>query len=163
MKALILSAGLGTRLLPHTKYLPKPLFPIAGRPLLDIIIHNLYDAGCREMIINTHHLHEQVELFASAHPYAPLLATRYETDILGTGGAMKNVADLLGSKPFLVINSDILTDIDIGEVYDFHLSHDYPATLVLHDYAIYNNVSVAKDDLIIGFHQDMGKSLPASR
>ncbi len=158
MKALILAAGLGTRLLPYTKYLHKTLFPIAGRPLLDIIIHNLLQAGCKEIIINTHHLHDQIERFIAGHKYAPLMTIRHETEILGTGGAIKNVADFWDDKPFIVINSDILTNIDIGKVYDFHLSHDHPATLVLHDCDMYNNVSVTKDNFIMGFHQHIDTS-----
>ena len=60
MKALILAAGLGTRLRPYTENTPKPLFTLAGRPLLDIIISGLIDAGCKAIIINTHHLHQRI-------------------------------------------------------------------------------------------------------
>ena len=66
MKALILAAGYGTRLRPYTNHTPKPLFSIAGRPLLDIIIDNLQKAGCKAVIINTHHLHQEIETFVAA-------------------------------------------------------------------------------------------------
>ena len=60
MKALILAAGLGTRLRPYTEHTPKPLFTVAGRTLLDITIANLIEAGCTAIMINTHHLHELI-------------------------------------------------------------------------------------------------------
>jgi len=142
MKALILSAGLGTRLRPYTENLPKPLFPIAGRPLLDIIIHNLQQAGCQSIIINTHHLSQQIDAFIASQEYAVPVLTRYEPEILGTGGAIKNVADFWDDAPFMVINSDIVTDIDLKKVYDFHLHHAHPITLALHNDPEFNTVRV---------------------
>ena len=82
MKALILAAGLGTRLRPYTDHTPKPLFPIRGRPLLDIMITNLIDAGCEAVIINTHHLHDQIESFVAQQSYPIPIQTRYEPVIL---------------------------------------------------------------------------------
>ena len=87
MKALILAAGHGTRLLPFTENLPKPLFPITGRPLLGITIEHLLTAGCTSIIINTHHLHDQIDAFIAAQNYPVPVDTRYEPLILGTGGA----------------------------------------------------------------------------
>ena len=69
MKALILAAGFGTRLRPYTETIPKPLFPIDGRPLLDIHIRRLYRAGCRALIVNTHHLHDQIADFIEISTY----------------------------------------------------------------------------------------------
>ena len=77
MKALILAAGFGTRLLPFTENLPKPLFPIAGRPLLDISIHALQQAGCQAIIINTHHLHQQIDDFIASQEYTIPVLTRH--------------------------------------------------------------------------------------
>jgi NDP-sugar pyrophosphorylase family protein len=127
MKALILAAGLGTRLLPFTKNTPKALFPVAGRPLLDIIILSLQNAGCKAIIVNTHHLSKKIDSYLLQHKYAIPVITRYEPKILGTGGAIKNVADFWDNDPFMVINSDIITDIDLKRVYDFHLNHSCPA------------------------------------
>ena len=61
MKALILAAGFGTRLLPFTKNTPRVLFPVGGRPLLDIIILSLQNAGCKAIIINTHQLYKKID------------------------------------------------------------------------------------------------------
>ena len=151
MKASILAAGFGTRLLPFTENLPKPLFPIAGRPLLNIIIHALQQAGCKAIIINTHHLHQQIDDFIASQEYAIPVLTRHEPVILGTGGAIKNVADFWDDSPFMVVNSDIITDIDLKNVYDFHLKHLHPVTLVLHDDPEFNTVSIDDKGLIKGF------------
>lgn len=151
MKALILAAGFGTRLLPYSRNIPKPLFPIAGRPLLDIIIQRLADAGCSGILINTHHLHHQIDDFLDSRQYPIPVSTRYEPEILETGGAVKNVADFWDDAPFLVVNGDILSDIDLKAVYAFHCRHPHPATLVLHDYSEFNNVCVDDDDFIQAF------------
>ncbi|MEA3428911.1 MAG: nucleotidyltransferase family protein, partial [Thermodesulfobacteriota bacterium] len=156
MKAMILAAGLGTRLLPFTESTPKPLFTISGRPLLDIIIHSLQSAGCEAVIINAHHLHKNIDSFLASQQYAIPVCTRYEPVILGTAGAIKNAADFWDAQPFMIINSDIFTDIDLRKVYNFHLSHNNPATLVLHDCAEFNNVCVDKNDFINGF-RDQGE------
>jgi NDP-sugar pyrophosphorylase family protein/aminoglycoside/choline kinase family phosphotransferase len=152
MKALILAAGFGTRLLPFTKTTPKALFPVAGRPLLHIIILRLQQAGCKAVIINTHHLYKKIDSYLAPQNYAIPVVTRYEPEILGTGGAIKNVADFWDDHPFMVINSDILTDIDLKKVYEFHLNHSHPVTLVLHDDPRFNTVSVNKDGFITEFH-----------
>ncbi len=93
MKAMILAAGLGTRLLPLTEKKPKPLFPIVGRPLLDILICNLQDSGCEAIMINTHHLAEMIDDFIKSQSYNIPVILRYESTILGTGVAIKNVED----------------------------------------------------------------------
>ncbi len=153
MKALILAAGLGTRLLPHTERFPKPLFSINGRPLLDHIIGQLIQAGCRAIAVNTHHLHDQIEAFIASRTYPVPVQARFEPSILGTGGAIKNLGDFWDQQPFMVINSDIFTNIDLRLVYDFHQAHPYPATLVMHDWATFNNVTVTKGGMICAFNQ----------
>jgi len=152
MKALILAAGFGTRLRPYTNHTPKPLFSIAGRPLLDIIIAKLQKAGCDAVIINTHHLHRQIEVFVAARNYSFPVVTRYEPQILGTGGAIKNVADFWDHQPFMVINADVVADIDLSDVYQTHCRQHPPATLVLCDDPVFNSVAVDQNKWITGFH-----------
>jgi len=154
MKALVLAAGYGTRLLPYTRLVPKPLFPVGDCPVLEKTITQLCGSGCSEIIINTHHLHQQIEAFIAEKKFPIPVHTRYEPEILGTGGAIKNTSDILGDSPFMVINSDIITDINFKTVYNFHLSHIHPATLVLHDHEVFNNVSATADGFITGFHSD---------
>ncbi|RJP87083.1 MAG: aminoglycoside phosphotransferase [Desulfobacteraceae bacterium] len=151
MKALILAAGLGTRLLPYTERLPKPLFPIDGRPILDITIHRLIDARIDGIVVNTFHLQQQVTDFIKSRNYPVPVVTRNEKTILGTGGAIKNVADFLGNQPFLVINSDILTDIDFQAVMAFHQTHPHPSTMVMHDYPEFNSVWVDNKGFVTRF------------
>ncbi len=145
MKALILAAGHGTRLRPHTRRLPKPLFTIGERPILDILIEQLHCAGCTALIINTHHLAERIEDWIRGRRFPIPVATRYEPEILGTGGAIANTLDFLGRAPFMVVNADILTDIDFAAVYAHHRSHPHPVTMVVHDLPRFNQVLVAKD------------------
>jgi NDP-sugar pyrophosphorylase family protein len=154
MKTMILAAGLGTRLLPFTHHTPKPLFTLSGQPILDRIINHLQDAGCEEVLINTHHLHHKVEAFIGTKNYKIPVYLKHEPTILGTGGALKNVAYFFDDRPFMLINSDIVTDIDFRKVYDFHLTHNHPVTMVLHDYPEFNNVSVDSKECIIAFHTD---------
>ena len=151
MKALILAAGLGTRLRPYTDHTPKPLFTVAGKTLLDIAITKLIDAGCCAVIINTHHLHEQIEGFVARQTYAIPIQTRHEPRILGTGGAIKNVSDFWSDQPFMVINADIVSTIDFKSVYDFHCQHSHPATLVLADDAEFNSVTCDGAGFVTGF------------
>ena len=153
MKALILAAGLGTRLLPYTRHTPKPLFPVGGKPLLEIHIKNLVSAGCESIVINTHHLHEQIAEYLAAQSWPVPVRAVHEPLILGTGGAIRNVADFWDHRAFVVINSDILTDIDLRKVYDFHLCHTHPVTLVLHDTPECNHVSVSEEGFVTGFHE----------
>lgn len=153
MKALILAAGLGTRLRPYTDHTPKALFTVAGKTLLDITIAKLIEAGCSAIIINTHHLHEQIEQFVARQTYAVPIQTRYEPTILGTGGAIKNVSDFWNDKPFMVVNADIVSTIDFRAVYDFHCQHSYLATLVLADDPEFNTVSCDRAGFVTGFYQ----------
>ncbi len=154
MKALILCAGLGTRLLPHTRHIPKPLFPLDGVPLLDRIIRRLIQAGCQAIMINTHHLNHMIEAFVADRPYAIPVQTRFEPRILGTGGAIRNIRDFWKDAPLMVVNGDIVTNIDLKAVYAFHRRRNHPATLVLYDYPPVNTVWVDVANRVLGFDTD---------
>ena len=140
MNALILAAGLGTRLKPYTEKVPKPLFPVAGTSLLDLAISQLAMAGCQKIVINTHHLADQIHAHLETHEYLVPIAISHEPEILGTGGAVQKAASLLGEKPFFVVNSDIVHAISLASIYQFHLQHHHPATLVLVDDPNFNTV-----------------------
>jgi len=148
---MILAAGYGTRLRPYTNHTPKPLFSIAGRPLLDEIIRRLQRAGCDAIIINTHHLHQQIEAFIADQNYRLEIHTRYEPEILGTGGAIKNVSDFWDNQPFIVINADIVAEVDLAEIYSEHCRRRPPATLVLCDDPTFNSVTVVQNKWVAGF------------
>jgi aminoglycoside/choline kinase family phosphotransferase/choline kinase len=151
MKALILAAGLGTRLRPHTLTTPKALFTLAGRPLLDIHIRNLTEAGCESVGINTHHLPDAIEAFVASRRFDIPVLLRHEPVILGTGGAIRNWADFWDHRPFMVINTDIYSTIDLKTVYEFHLHCRPAATLVLVDDPEFNQVEVDPDRRVRAF------------
>lgn len=151
MKALILAAGLGKRLSPFSDTTPKALFPIAGRPLLDITIRSLQRAGCSAILVNTHHLRHKVEAFIAGQDYAVPVLTTYEPTLLGTGGAIRNAAGFFDEHPFMVIHGDVVSDIDLGKVFDFHLHHECPATLIFHDSEQLNNVAIDADGFVTAF------------
>ena len=141
MKAAVLAAGLGTRLKPLTDVCPKPLLPVLNRPLLGVVLAQLEAAGCFQVAVNTHHLADQVHDFLRAEPWSFLLSVSHEPEILGTGGGLRQLGEVLREGPFLAINADILTDLDLAEVYRAHRPGAV-STLVLHDFPAYNNVWV---------------------
>ncbi len=147
---------------PIREHTPKPLFSIAGRPLLDVIIDQLQKAGCKAVIINTHHLHHKIEAFLATQKYSLEVITRYEPQILGTGGAIKNVADFWDDQPFMVVNADIASDIDLAGVYRAHCRHHPLATLVLCDDPAFNSVAVRQNKYVTGFFNQADGSLRPS-
>ena len=151
MKAMILAAGLGTRLRPYTHHTPKALFTIGGQPVLDLAIQRLQKAGCRAIVVNTHHLPQLVENYIDNQPYRIPVSTCHEPQILGTGGAVRNVADFWDPEAFMVINADIVSDIDLRKVYRFHNSHPHPVSLVLCHHPDFNTVSVDDRGFVLGF------------
>ncbi len=125
MKAFILAAGLGTRLRPLTETTPKPLVPIAGKPLLGYHLDHLAAHGITDIRINTHYLPAQMEEFIAQYqttqPNRLSISTIYEPELLGSAGTIRdNQSWLSGNEPFLVIYSDNLTDIDYGKLIDHH-------------------------------------------
>lgn len=152
--ALVLAAGFGTRLQPFSAHTPKPLFTLNRQPLLDIMIRRLAEAGVRTVIVNTHHHHRQIEAFLRKQSYDAAVVTRYEPDILGTGGAIRNTADIWHPGPLLVVNSDIWTDIDFRAFHRFHRSHGQPVSLALCDHAEFNSVAVDPTGRVAGFRAD---------
>ncbi|BBO73836.1 hypothetical protein DSCW_12530 [Desulfosarcina widdelii] len=153
MKALILAAGFGTRLAPYTNHLPKALFPVGGTPLLGRTIAALKAAGCRDIAVNTHHLAEQIRVYLAANDFGLPVHLSHESNILGTGGAIRRLADFWDNTPFLVVNADILTDIDLGEVYRSHCARSAPVTLVMQDHEKFNQVWVDQENRVVGFER----------
>lgn len=148
MKAAILAAGLGTRLRPLTNLVPKTLIPILNKPLLGLILAQMEDAGFVQVAVNTHHLAAQVEEFLASRPWGLNLSLSPEPELLGTGGGLKRLGEILRGGPFLAVNGDILTDLDLKAVFAAHQPGAI-STLVLHDCLPYNNVWVA-DGAVVG-------------
>jgi mannose-1-phosphate guanylyltransferase len=158
MKAMILAAGLGTRLRPFSLLRPKPLFPVLDKPLILHTIRQLHEYGITEIAVNCHHLKQQV---FSLLRELPGIYLQQEEKILGTGGGLRKARDFFGSDPVLIINGDIFHTINIASVITSHLESGAAATLVLHDLPRFNSVTVGKDDNILGFGkgQHTGKLL----
>lgn len=134
MKAFIFAAGLGTRLKPMTDSIPKALVPIAGKPLLEHVILRLKAAGFDELIVNVHHFPDQIIDFIQANNnFGIRIAISDERDmLLDTGGAIRKAAWFFDDgKPFLVHNVDILSNLDLKDLYQQHLSSNPLATLVV--------------------------------
>jgi aminoglycoside/choline kinase family phosphotransferase/dTDP-glucose pyrophosphorylase len=151
MKALVLAAGMGTRLLPYTRFTPKPLFTLAGRPLLAHHIEQLRAGGCEAVVVNTHHLHAAVEAFVRSGRFGIPVHTRHEPQLLGTGGAIGNLRDFWNERPFFVVNADIHHAVDLRAVYAAHAASTAAATLVLVDDPEFNTVSIDRDGRIRAF------------
>lgn len=117
MKAIILAGGRGKRLKPLTDYVPKPLIPIANIPIIERQINYLKKYGVNEVIISTGYRTEQIETFLKARRNLGVKITySKEKTPLGTGGAIKKAKKLVGSKPFFVINGDVITNINLSKL-----------------------------------------------
>jgi len=149
MKAMILAAGLGTRLRPLTLKRPKPLVPVGNRAMIDRVIEYLRRYGVHELIVNAHH--HKGELAAhldGGRPFGVKIQVKVEARILGTGGGIRNTEGFWDDATFIVMNSDILTDIDLTRALQAHQERDNLVTLVLHDCNPFNQIRI-NDDLDI--------------
>jgi mannose-1-phosphate guanylyltransferase len=131
-QAFVLGAGLGTRLRPLTNELPKPLIPIFQKPLITFALDHLLEAGVERFIINTHRLPKCFERLFPENSYDghPVKLVN-ELVLLDTGGGIKNVQSLLGTKPFIVYSGDILTDVDLEPLIEEHFRAQNDVTLGL--------------------------------
>jgi NDP-sugar pyrophosphorylase family protein len=140
MKAMILAAGLGTRLRPLTDHHPKALVEIGGRTLLEITISRLRAFGIREVIINVHHFAGMVlEYLERNHNFGMRIEISREETLLDTGGGLKKAAHFFledparSDEPFIVHNVDVLSTIDLGRLVRFHTENQALATLAVKD------------------------------
>ena len=134
MKAMILAAGLGTRLRPLTATIPKPLLPVGGMPLILWNLLLLRAHGLCDVIINLHYLgHLIEEAIGDGSRWDMQVRYSYEPTLLGTGGGLKAAEWFFEKQPFLVINGDTLIELDVQALITFHRTHGGVATLVLRD------------------------------
>ncbi len=106
-RAMVLAAGLGTRLRPLTDRLPKPMVAVAGRPMIDTVLDRLAAVGVGEAVVNTHHLAEIIESHLAKRREPRIVFSR-ENEILETGGGIRKALPLLGPKPFYAVNGKIV-------------------------------------------------------
>jgi mannose-1-phosphate guanylyltransferase len=120
MKAILLAAGLGTRLRPLTNTIPKCLVPIHGQPLLGIWLERLTKAGIDSFLINTHYLAEQVEQFVTASPYRNQVTLVHEPTLLGTAGTLMANLDFFQGEDGLLIHADNYCLADFKQFIEAH-------------------------------------------
>jgi len=134
MKAMLLAAGTGCRMLPLTLERPKVTLPILGRPLILQKLQWLQAEGIDEVVINLHHMPDHVRQVVRSGDHSGALTVHFseEPELLGTGGGLAQVApELRGEDPIVVTNSDFLADIDLDALLETHRASDNLATLVL--------------------------------
>lgn len=140
MKAMVLAAGLGTRLRPLTDDRPKALVEVAGRTLLEITLSRLRSFGIREVIINVHHLADMVLEYLKANDnFGMRIEVSREDVLLDTGGGLKKAGyfflenSALPDDPFILHNVDVISTIDLRSMVQFHTTNQALATLAVQD------------------------------
>lgn len=133
MKAMVFAAGLGTRLRPYTNDRPKALVEVQGKTLLEIVLRRLQSFGVEEVVVNVHHFADKVIAHLQEHENIGLeIHISDERDLLlDTGGGLKKAAHLLSDAPFLIHNVDILSDLDLGQLYAAHQPGENLSTLAV--------------------------------
>jgi mannose-1-phosphate guanylyltransferase len=153
---MVLAAGLGTRLRPITYAMPKPMVPVANRPVMEHILRLLARHGFTETIANLHWFPDLIQdYFGDGSGSGVRLSYSYEEQLLGTSGGVRKAAEFLGDS-FLVISGDALTDLDLSAMRAFHESHDGIATLATKRVADTSQFGVAitgTDGRIQGFQE----------
>lgn len=160
MKALLLAAGLGTRLRPITNDIPKCLVPINGRPLLEIWLETLTKYGVTEFLINTHYLNEKVESFIEKSIYKKNVKLIYEKELLNTGGTLLKNKDFFNNESFLFIHADNLCICDFSEFIDIHKNNNCDITMMLFKTDTPKScgiVELNKYGIVIDFHEKVSE------
>jgi NDP-sugar pyrophosphorylase family protein len=131
---MILAAGLGTRLRPLTDQVPKPLLPIAGRPLIHYTLAWIASAGIRQVMINLHYRGQLIrDALGDGSRFGLEVSYSEEPEILGTGGGLKRVESFFADGPFLVVNADVLTALDPRALIAAHTAQQAVATLAVRE------------------------------
>jgi NDP-sugar pyrophosphorylase family protein len=143
MKAMVLAAGLGTRLRPLTDDRPKALVEVAGRTMLEITLERLRSVGIREVIVNAHHFADQIAEYLKANrDFGMRIEISREDILLDTGGGLKKAARFflggaagaaVDEEPFILHNVDVLSTIDLRRMMQFHAENRALATLAVQD------------------------------
>jgi dTDP-glucose pyrophosphorylase len=131
----LMAGGFGTRLRPLTNECPKPLLKVGDKPILELILESLVDAGFHRFFISTHYLPEMIrEHFGDGAQWGVSIQYVHEEEPLGTGGALGLLPAGEIDLPLLMMNGDLLTTVNYRELLDFHMSHDSIATMCVRQY-----------------------------
>ncbi len=151
MKAMVLAAGLGTRLRPLTYEITKPMVPVLDRPVMEHILELLGRHGFEDVIANLHYFPDSIKEY-----FGERISYRFEEELLGTAGGVRACRDFFGDEPFVVISGDALTDIDLGALAKRHREAGGIATLTVKkvaDTREYGVVLHDGDGRITGFQE----------
>ena len=154
-KALLLAAGLGTRLKPFTNNRPKCLVDIGGKPLLEYWLKNLEDSYCEEVLINTHYLSEQVNDFLKNRPLSNMkINVSYEKNLLGTAGTLSKNINFFNNGIGVLIHADNFTKLNLKELINAHLQRTKNTSLTMVTFISDNPSScgIVKTDLNKVYH-----------
>jgi N-acetyl-alpha-D-muramate 1-phosphate uridylyltransferase len=134
-RAMILAAGLGTRLMPLTKDKPKALVEYNGKTLIEIILRRLIHHGFRDIIINLYHHPDKIISFLESKKNfgANIIYSDESEMLLDTGGGIKKASPLFEGEPVLIHNVDVYTDLNLDDFYNFHNDYEHFATLAVKD------------------------------
>ena len=157
MKALLLSAGLGTRLKPFTDFHPKALAKVNGKTLLERNISYLKNYGVNEIVINIHHFGQQIiDFLETNNNFGVAIEISDERDaVLETGGGIKKAGHFFSDTThFLVMNSDILTNLNIRALETFHLNNKNDVTLAITDRMSRRSFVFNSDNQLVGWLND---------
>jgi dTDP-glucose pyrophosphorylase len=132
--AVLMAGGKGTRLRPFTEDLPKPMIPVAGRPILERLVLHLVGYGIRRIFLSINYLGEMVEaFFGDGSGYGCTIEYLREDRPLGTGGGLTLLPEL-AEHPLIVMNGDLVTDLNIADMLTFHTKGDYVASVGIREY-----------------------------
>jgi mannose-1-phosphate guanylyltransferase len=163
VKAVVLVGGEGTRLRPLTETIPKPLIPLMDRRFLDKVLDHLVRHGVDEVIMSSPYLEETFAPFIASRRGRPRITWITEETALGTGGAIVNALDHVGPEPFLALNGDILTDLDLTGMLAFHRERGAAATIALtrvEDARPFGLVPTEDDGRVIEFREKPAELVP---
>jgi len=155
-RAMILAAGLGTRLRPLTDHKPEALLEWNGVPMLEHVILKLKEYGFTQIIINVHHFSEMIiDFVKQKEQFGIRIEFSQELDEpLDTGGGIAHASWFFGNEPFLVYNVDIMSNIDLGKLYEAHISSRAIATLAVKERVTTRSLLMSSDGLLKGWRDN---------
>jgi NDP-sugar pyrophosphorylase family protein len=156
VKAVVLVGGQGTRLRPLTETIKKELLPLVDRPSLDRVLDHLARHGVREVVLSSSYLEGTFREFLEARTGDPAITWITEREPLDTGGAIVHALPYLDEEPFFALNGDILTDLDLTEMADFHRDRGSSVTIALHrveDARAFGLVATDGDGRVLEFRE----------
>jgi mannose-1-phosphate guanylyltransferase len=148
---MLLAAGLGTRLMPLTSELPKPMLPVLDRPALAHIVDGLERQGYGELVANLHHHSDAIRSY-----FGDRLSYTFEPELLGTAGGVRNVAGFFGEEPIVVVSGDSLNELALDRLVAAHERSGAVATIVVQriaDISPFGAVLAAEDGRVTGFQE----------